>query len=315
MGIRFYCSGCGRKLNVKAFQAGRRGLCPYCGGSIEIPRKSTRRSSGRRRDAGADPPEHAVSEADTPPARPPDPQAPAAELWGNAAELASSQPGMPSRATPSAGATPMASGPTEIPAHSGRTERGQATGQTTGQRPGESLPQAFSPTPLEAASPATPAPPPLASPAVADPPAEPPDTVWYVRSADGAQYGPASGAVVQSWLAEGRVSPDSLVWREGWRDWQEAARAFPQSGAGRAEPDLGAVGGRRLSGAKPQRLTDWGSAPLSPSHPAGGRPAEGYRRQSRRRPTASSVAILTVLVLAVAVLFGVFLWVLFGFPP
>ena len=30
------------------------------------------------------------------------------------------------------------------------------------------------------------------------------------------------------WIAEGRVSPDSLVWREGWRDWQEAEAVFPQ---------------------------------------------------------------------------------------
>jgi hypothetical protein len=33
-----------------------------------------------------------------------------------------------------------------------------------------------------------------------------------------------------TWVAEGRISPDSLIWREGWRDWREAAAVFPQLG-------------------------------------------------------------------------------------
>jgi GYF domain 2 len=37
MGIRFDCEHCGRTLNVKDFLAGKRGICPKCGGRIEIP--------------------------------------------------------------------------------------------------------------------------------------------------------------------------------------------------------------------------------------------------------------------------------------
>ena len=44
MGIRFYCPN-GHKLHVKEFQAGRRGVCPYCGVSVDIPLTSTRESS------------------------------------------------------------------------------------------------------------------------------------------------------------------------------------------------------------------------------------------------------------------------------
>ena len=36
---------------------------------------------------------------------------------------------------------------------------------------------------------------------------------------------------MRAWLAEGRVSTDTLVWREGWRDWQLAADVFPQLSA------------------------------------------------------------------------------------
>jgi hypothetical protein len=44
MGIRFYCPN-GHKLNVKEFQRGLRGICPFCGARVRIPLKSTRRSS------------------------------------------------------------------------------------------------------------------------------------------------------------------------------------------------------------------------------------------------------------------------------
>ncbi|MGE0755489.1 MAG: DUF4339 domain-containing protein [Pirellulaceae bacterium] len=55
-----------------------------------------------------------------------------------------------------------------------------------------------------------------------------PEGVWYVRPPSGGQYGPAKGDVMRGWLSEGRVSADSLVWREGWTDWQLAGPVFPE---------------------------------------------------------------------------------------
>jgi hypothetical protein len=52
--------------------------------------------------------------------------------------------------------------------------------------------------------------------------------VWYVRLSSGNQYGPAAGEVFRTWLNEGRVTPDCLVWREGWAEWQTASAVFPQ---------------------------------------------------------------------------------------
>jgi len=40
MGIKFHCHACGKKLNVKSFLAGRRGICPHCQAKIEIPPQS-----------------------------------------------------------------------------------------------------------------------------------------------------------------------------------------------------------------------------------------------------------------------------------
>ena len=60
-----------------------------------------------------------------------------------------------------------------------------------------------------------------------DPIAEAPQAVWYVRPPSGGQYGPARGDVMQRWIAEGRVSEDTLVWREGWPEWRSAGPLFP----------------------------------------------------------------------------------------
>ena len=67
----------------------------------------------------------------------------------------------------------------------------------------------------------------LPSAAAADPIAESPAASWYVRPPSGIQYGPARGDVMRKWIAEGRVSSDSLVWREGWTDWKNAGQLFP----------------------------------------------------------------------------------------
>jgi hypothetical protein len=99
---------------------------------------------------------------------------------------------------------------------------------------------------------------------------------------------------MRSWLNEGRVGPDSLVWREGWEDWREADGVFPSLRAGE-EPSPGRI------------VADGQSASARPGslHPP---------RPRRRSNPATNAIIITVLVLAVIVLFVVFLYVLFN-PP
>jgi len=46
---------------------------------------------------------------------------------------------------------------------------------------------------------------------------------------------------MRAWISEGRVTPDSLVWREGWRDWQEAQSVLPQFNTSEVEPELEAM--------------------------------------------------------------------------
>ncbi len=59
---------------------------------------------------------------------------------------------------------------------------------------------------------------------------------WYVKTADGQDFGPISNSQLDAWVAEGRVTAESQVLREGAQQWQWAHEVFPalarqQSGA------------------------------------------------------------------------------------
>ncbi|MBN2474244.1 MAG: DUF4339 domain-containing protein [Pirellulales bacterium] len=123
--------------------------------------------------------------------------------------------------------------------------------------------------------------------------AEAGDAVWYVRPASGGQFGPASGEVMRTWLDEGRVGVDSLVWREGWRDWQEAAEVFAQLGAGRQAGPLDEIapGGTSVARAAAARSS---------------------RASARRRSRNIQTLMIILLIFAVIALGTVFGWVVFG---
>jgi hypothetical protein len=200
MGIKFHCPN-GHKLNVKSFLAGKKGVCPKCGTKVRIPEAS---------EPGLDDGEEGDSDAGKLTAAALS-QAPV--LPGNGAAVK-----MP--ATPTGTAAVIPAPVISAPA----------------------MPAPVMPTPVVAkavvpVAPATPQSQMLAVPAVAaplrpaapaDPIAEAPMAIWYVRPPSGGQFGPARGDVMRKWLAEGRVSGDSLVWREGWADWQNAGKLFPQ---------------------------------------------------------------------------------------
>jgi hypothetical protein len=48
----------------------------------------------------------------------------------------------------------------------------------------------------------------------------PRSAAWYVRPVGGGQFGPAADDVFCAWIAEGRVSADANVWRDGWPEWK-----------------------------------------------------------------------------------------------
>ncbi|MGO9115575.1 MAG: DUF4339 domain-containing protein [Thermoguttaceae bacterium] len=137
---------------------------------------------------------------------------------------------------------------------------------------------------------AVPAPSQPTAPEAADAIAESPEMIWYVRPPSGGQFGPASGELMKTWLSEGRVSADSLVWREGWRDWQEASAVFPKLRGNQIMDFLETVPMVNVAAA----------------------PAANVHRPKVAQPSdRNQIALLVVLSLAVIVLFVVFIFVLF----
>jgi len=248
MGIRFYCPN-GHKLNVKEFQAGRKGICPFCAAKILIPTESNRPSSkhdkqGHHHEVAAAPVQPTVAAPSAAMATP----TPIPAIVSNAGAAQPAMPAVSVEPTPAPATAPSASTFASAPT-------------TFAAAPGD--------------------------PAAADPLTEAGDVVWYVRPVSGGQFGPAAGDVMRGWLAEGRISADSLVWREGWRDWQEAGSVFPQLSPGVMMPGLEAI----LSESAAPALH---GHPLKPHHKSRG----------------TQTVLIAVLVLAVVVLFGVLVWVL-----
>ncbi|WP_145343815.1 DUF4339 domain-containing protein [Rosistilla ulvae] len=120
------------------------------------------------------------------------------------------------------------------------------------------------------------------------------DVVWYVRPPSGGQYGPAGGALMQQWIQEHRVVPGSLVWRDGWAQWQAAEDVFGRDfgSSGVADIDLNAdlpeIAAGSQSAAKPNRFVD----PME-SEPKT-TPTEFERRQlAKRKRRTRMIAMLT----------------------
>jgi hypothetical protein len=129
------------------------------------------------------------------------------------------------------------------------------------------------------------------------PPADPlaAEATWYVRPATGGQFGPATSEIMRIWLAEGRIAADTLVWRDGWRDWQEAHQVFRQA------PPNGVVDGPAVDH----------NAPINAAQPptASGRrcPAEA-QPNARRLVVAVSVIVGLIFVGIVVAVLLAFFW-------
>ena len=177
----------GHKMNVKAFLAGKRGKCPKCGVSIRIPQETPASDSGE-------------------------------DLLGDAAE--------PTSAPSPAVAVSLAPSPAAAPAvlHAAPTVRPVLPVGAP------AIPTVAAVTPgYQPAGPAVMRPQSVSAPLPmgVDPISQAPNSIWYVRPPSGGQYGPARGDIMRKWVSEGRVSGDSLVWREGFAEWKSAAQLFP----------------------------------------------------------------------------------------
>ena len=275
MGIRFPCHVCNKRLNVKAFLAGKRGICPHCGTKVDIPWQSVDASDADDPDesyvpTSVSPGTHSAGSGNGQSTTRP-------KAGGDMAEgLAPTVPvgGRAGQASGSPGMIPVSGSPA-----------GSGTSQST--------------EPVETSSPPSPEPPPVSGPA--DPIDEAPNAVWYVRPPTGGQFGPASGEIMRRWITEGRVSADSLVWREGWADWKAANTLFSDLAGGTttASPSPPASFGGSASSPTPKAAP---TSPMGKDGPAG-TAARPYGR--RRNNNALAIGMVVVLSLASLALLGV----------
>lgn len=214
MGIRFFCPN-GHKLNVKAHLAGKRGLCPTCAAKVRIPFASTRPPGKKRR-------RRETAQAASLEARAGSEASGDIAAWLEEDEDLSSA--IQSRRSSSSREPSTAPHP-------------QKEKQDKKEKQGDLPAPLFEDIDLAALEAmGVPESPPPAQP-IAGATFATSEAVWYVRPPGGGQFGPASSEVIITWIREGRVPAESLVWREGWRDWQKAAEAFAEPGrSGRPVP-------------------------------------------------------------------------------
>ncbi|HUY89378.1 MAG TPA: GYF domain-containing protein [Pirellulales bacterium] len=161
---------------------------------------------------------------------------------------------------------------------------------------------------------------------------EAPKLQWYVMPPGAAsQYGPAIGEEFRNWIKEGRVTADTLVWRQDWPEWKLAGAVFPElqpQAAGQAPVASVAPAGFAIPTAAGALPTAAGLAPVgvaaypaagdaaAPWNPAaggfspvgGGAPTSSVRRtQYRRRSNTGPMIVIGVLVLAMIPL-SYFVW-------
>lgn len=306
MGIRFQCPGCGHKLNVKSYLAGRRGICPRCSEGLTIPgadaavdepegrealSSSTpvsstsasptarvsmqghrHRPNPGRQSAVASSPADATrasrsqsSTGDEPPTRPVsmlgDSETPAGQKSKNSSERPLSDPpraqtngpdemgsrkpapdwddqqssdslragrvqqrgNPPDASDRGVPGTPPMDRPTPVPAGKklGRGQGAQDSVNDLGRAFEDLDPASFVLDRPEQSGVDQPS-------GYFDWIADSPNSVWYVRHANGSQYGPAVGRQMRRWVDEGRVTEGCHVWRDGWPHWRQAADVFPQ---------------------------------------------------------------------------------------
>jgi hypothetical protein len=326
MGIRFNCPTCGKHLNIKSFLAGKRGVCPACNTKFEIPQHSGESARILSSDAGDEPPQ----------------QQPAAQPSGaqpSGAQPSGAQPAVagPAASSPVAGvAVPQPSAqPSFVPSMAQAAPAAYPSPMTAGAAPAAGFPQPMAfPSGAVAAQPMAGAPAvqsmpgamvqPLSMGHGPDPIAEAPQASWYVRPPAGGQYGPAQGNIMRQWIQERRVTPDSLVWREGWPDWKRADVTFPSLGAPAAAPQAAPIYPATVAHAAPVAMpalpvgghmapaaaaVPVGGAELGFAEPAASRPA-GRGAYRRRGSGQGRVVAITLLILLVAILAPVLIYVL-----
>ncbi len=152
-------------------------------------------------------------------------------------------------------------------------------------------------------------------PKIAFDPFEDAQAQWYVRPPSGGRYGPADGPTLRLWINEGRITQDTLLWRDGWAQWRSGNEVIPQWSSAKNSNDLAAPSSLTETPATSQPPTSPTALQQLPAEitlkPHETKPQEPYPSLKRRRNSNQRVIIvvcLLVSVLLLAALIAVILW-------
>ncbi|MCR9295807.1 MAG: DUF4339 domain-containing protein [bacterium] len=329
MGIRFRCHHCEHELHVKDFQAGKRGRCPQCEGRFRIPLQDSEYSlqvdaveselaTANSPDTGRARQDSSSVAAESGP-RKEAPAKSASHAKGKGKPNKSSQ--KPSENENAS----VAASSAESSSESAVEESLQRSAMPETGEDGENKTAQTSIVGPSAMNPDTPAADPntldnaMEKPAASVEPAagellvEPGvDVYWYVRPPSGGQYGPATTSVLQQWIAERRVTPDTLVWRDGWSDWIPAAGvlsalSLPQQISSLTDADSkrtpisepSASSGLAAMETTQEELPRAGSPGLAPATASSLRPSLSERNRLDRRQRRKRNYMITLTLLSV----------------
>lgn len=211
------------------------------------------------------------------------------------------------------GVCPKCHAKIQIPAES--VDAGPADAPTSAPIAPEPLPQIRTqpaPTPVSTAPAPTPAP-----TAPVQPTAAAAASRWFVRPPSGGQFGPAAEAVLRQWIGEGRITPDTLVWREGDPEWLKASAAFPELTAAPTPPSTPLVTGGTVPISVGVTLPKPTELPTPSSELDAASAATAMLMARRKRARSTGLLIMGILVVAVLILLPILVYVLMfqGAPP
>lgn len=217
MGIRFACHHCNHPLHLKDFQAGKRGKCPACNQSFRIPMHSS--------DYSIPLEEKGVQ---TPTATPAIVSA-SAETKGTTASMNKVGGGATIKIATKTSTGSVAkrdeksnvANRPEIKVRQADEAKPASTGSQKGSTKNVEKEDSKKRTAQELNIPAKKSG--GVSAFEANPLAQ-----WYVRPPSGGQYGPADSKLLAQWIAENRVTADSLIWFDGLTQWTAATALLPE---------------------------------------------------------------------------------------
>jgi hypothetical protein len=136
-------------------------------------------------------------------------------------------------------------------------------------------------------------------------PAEP--LQWFVhRPSSDEPYGPADESLIQAWVAEHRITHNTLVWRSDWPDWRIAGDVFPGLATTKAAPEPAATRPSGPAAAEP--ITSPPADPIKQTPQLQGAANIGKQRREKVRQRSVWVIGLGLICVCLLALLGVLLW-------